>query len=504
MLKMANIELIRKLYFKEGRSIRRLAKDLGYSRQTIRKALEDSEIPIYTRKAPYVSPVLDPIIPIIKEWLRNDRSAPAKQRHTAAQIFRRLVDEYDFNGGESTVRRFVRQLKQEWQEFPPSSSIPLEFEPGEYAQFDWGEVFIDLNGKRTKVMLFCMRLLYSRKIFLKVFPHQRQEALFQGHAEAFIYFGGVPKTIIYDNMKTAVKRVLEGAKREEQEAFVQFRTHYMFDAQFCAPNKGNEKGQVEKLVQTSRAQFLVPVPSVTSLQEVNAYLQSQCDRYEMKSVPRSKEKVKERFINEQNELLPLPTTHPCGRKRHVAVNTLSLVSFETNTYSVPTRYAGRKDVLLHAYVDRIDILIDRQVIASHVRSYDQHLEVFELDHYLDELERKPRAIQHARPMKNSSLSSVYQSFHRETLKQHGHAKELIRVLKLHREFPADLIELAVQRSLEDRLFTCDGVKQFIYQAHHPAITKPKPFLYNRTEKIEVNRPSLHSYDQLLKKGSVLH
>lgn len=501
---MANKALIRKLHFKDGLSIRRLAKDFGYARQTIRKALETSEIPTYTRKIPYVSPVLNPVIPIIKEWLQSDRNAPAKQRHTAAQIYRRLVNEYDFTGGESTVRRFVRQLRLEWQELTPPSSIPLEFELGEYAQFDWGEAFIDLNGKRTKVMLFCMRLLYSRKIFLKIFPHQRQEALFQGHADSFSYFGGVPKTIIYDNMKTAVKKVLEGTKREEQLSFVQFRTHYLFDAQFCAPAKGNEKGQVEKLVQTSRSQFLVPVPNVTSIQEVNTYLLEQCDRYENHSVPRSKETVGERFLEEQKELLPLPDRHTCGRKLEVTVNTLSLVTFETNMYSVPTRYSGRKDVLLYAYVDQIDILIGSQVIASHSRTYDRHQEVFELDHYLDELERKPRAIEHARPLKSTPLPAVYKAFHQETLKQYGHAKELIRVLKLHREFPAHLIEVAIQQSTDEHLFTCDAVKQFIYQVHHPAITKPHPLHYHGTAKVNVKPPSLDLYDQLLKKGSVLH
>jgi len=181
-------------------------------------------------------------------------------------------------------------------------------------------------------------------------------------------------------MKTAVKKVLEGTKRDEQVAFVQFRTHYLFDAQFCAPAKGNENGQIEKLVQTSRSQFLVPVPKVTSIQEVNDYLLEQCDRYE--------------------------------------------------NHSVPTRYSGRKDVLLYAYVDQIDILIGSEIIASHIRTYDRHLEVFELDHYLDELERKPRAVQHARPMKSASLPAVYKVFHSETLKQYGHAKELIRVLML--------------------------------------------------------------------------
>ena len=166
MLKMANIELIRKLHFKEGRSIRQISKDLKLSRQTIRKALEQNEIPTYQRSKPVANPVIDPVKQTIIRWLTDDETAPVKQRHSAAQIHRRLVKEYGFKGGESTVRRFVRQYKQLTE--APNSSIPLEFDPGEFAQFDWGEVFIILNGVETKVMLFCLRLLYSRKIFVKV------------------------------------------------------------------------------------------------------------------------------------------------------------------------------------------------------------------------------------------------------------------------------------------------------------------------------------------------
>lgn len=446
---MANIELIRKLHFKEGRSIRQLSKDLKLSRQTIRKALKQNEIPTYQRSKPVANPVIDPVKPIIIQWLKDDETAPLKQRHSAAQIHRRLVKEYGFKGGESTVRRFVRQYRQLTE--APNSSIPLEFDPSEIAQFDWGEVTIILNGVETKVMLFCMRLLYSRKIFVKVFPHQRQEALFQGHADAFDYFGDVPKTIIiYDNMKTAVKKVLEGTKREEQEAFIQFRSHYLFDAQFCAPAKGNEKGQVEKLVQTARAQFLVPVPRVSEIQELNQYLLEQCDVYEETFVPKTKKKVGDRFLIEKEQLLPIIGKHPCARKVKANVNSLSLVNFETNAYSVPTRFSGRKETQIYAYVDHIEIWLDGNCIAKHERSYKKLQEVFEVDHYLDELERKPRAIQHARPIRKANLPPSYQEFYKRSLSKFGHGKEFIKLLKLHREFTIETVEQAVESCVREQ------------------------------------------------------
>lgn len=503
MIKMANIELIRKLHYVEKRSIRQLSKDLGYSRQTIRKALEQNEIPRYTRTAPIKRPAIDAVKPLILQWMQEDQTAPLKQRHSAAQIYRRLVNDYQFTGGESTVRHFVRQVKQEWDLLSPPSSIPLEFQAGEFAQFDWGEVIIELNGIEIKCMLFCMRLLYSRKIFVKVFPHQRQEALFQGHLDAFNYFGGVPKTIVYDNMKTAVKKVLEGTKREEQEAFIAFRSAFLFDAQFCAPAKGNEKGQVEKLVQTARAQFLVPVPKVTSFEELNDYLKMCCDRYDLHKVPNSTELVHQRFTEEKVLLLPILSRFDCARRIQVNINTLALVNFETNRYSVPTRYSGRKDAFLYAYVDKIIVQIDGETIAEHERLYTQHGELLDIDHYLDELERKPRAIPFARPLKKNTLPPSYQSFYRETNLRYGHGKELIRVLKLHRDYPASAVENAVRQSVEKQLFTCDAVKQFLYQTLHPAIANPLPMMYEVTESIRVKPPALGDYNELLK-GGIYH
>ncbi|WP_234969405.1 IS21 family transposase [Bacillus massilinigeriensis] len=380
----------------------------------------------------------------------------------------------------------------------------MEFDPGEFAQFDWGEVIIILNGIERKVMLFCMRLLYSRKIFVKVFPHQRQEALFQGHADAFDYFGGVPKTIVYDNMKTAVKKVLEGTKREEQEAFIQFRSHYLFDAQFCAPAKGNEKGQVEKLVQTARAQFLVPVPRVSEIQELNQYLMEQCDAYEDTFVPKTKERVGDRFLQEKEYLLPIIGTHPCARKVKAGVNSLSLVNFETNSYSVPTRYAGRKEALIYAYVDYVEVWLDGSCVAKHERSYERLQEVFEVDHYLDELERKPRAIQHARPVRRAKLPPIYQEFYKRTLSRYGHGKEFIKLLKLHREFLIEMVERAVESCVKEQLFTADNVKHYLYLMTQPEAAKPAPIKYEMEQAVAVKAPTFSPYDQLLQKGRFIH
>ncbi|WP_181742228.1 IS21 family transposase [Thermoactinomyces mirandus] len=200
--------------------------------------------------------------------LRQDEQAPPKQRHTARRIYQRLVEEYGFTGGESTVRSFVRELKIT----KPKAFVQLELPQGNFTQFDRGQADILLKGRQVTVQVFCMRCTFSRKIFVKTFFHKKQEALLQGHVNAFEFFGSVLQTITYDNLKTVVKKILGGKNREEQDCFVRLRAHYSFNSHFCDPAKGNQKGQVENLVKMVKQQYFTPMPSVSSLDELNQML----------------------------------------------------------------------------------------------------------------------------------------------------------------------------------------------------------------------------------------
>ncbi|MFS0554750.1 IS21 family transposase [Brevibacillus sp. 179-C9.3 HS] len=357
---MANYEFIRKQHFVLGKSIRQVSRETGYSRQVIRKALTTTEIPVYKLSKLKPKPVIESVQSIILEWLRQDEQAPPKQRHTAKRIFQRLVEEYGFTGGESTVRRYVRQLRVS----PPKAYVPLEFPPGKFAQFDWGEVDILLFGKQVTVQVFCLRCTYSRKIFVQTFFHQKQEALLQGHVNAFEFLGAVPHTIVYDNLKTAVKKILEGKNREEQERFTQLRAHYLFESYFCEPAKGNQKGQVGNLVKMVKQQFFTPMPSVASLNELNDWLLQKCLSYEDTRVPRSTITVGEAFIQDKECMLPLPS-HPleCYRMIPVKSNSLSLVTFEQNAYSVPVSYAS-KELVCRVYADDLAIYHNGELIAT--------------------------------------------------------------------------------------------------------------------------------------------
>jgi transposase len=235
-------EAVRKACLRDGKSQRSVSRETGMARNTIRKLLKATEPPQYHLSKPRVRPVLQDYAPIILAWLEADLAAPRKQQHTAKRIFDRLVEEQGFPGSERSVRRYVAEVRETVRE----GHVPLAFEAGEMAQVDWIEkVTVKLAGQLCKVNVFGMVLNYSGGIYFEAFDCLKQEAFFQGHANALAFFGGVPRTLTYDNLKTAVTKVLKGKNRLGNERFVAFRSAYLFDSRFCNPGKGNEKGRVE-------------------------------------------------------------------------------------------------------------------------------------------------------------------------------------------------------------------------------------------------------------------
>lgn len=271
---MVDIEYIRKKHYVEGWSIRKIARNLGISRQSVRKALASAEMPQYKRTRPRPFPVMDPYRAIILAWLEADAAAPPKQRHTAKRIYDRLVEEYSFTGAESTVRRFVRLLKAKI----PEAYVPLTADWGEQAQVDWGQAVVKINGVSTVVHLFCLRLRASGVCFAQAFPTEKLEVFLAGHRLAFEWLGGVPAQCIYDNPKTAVVKILAGPYRQEHEYFAHLRAHYLFESHFCNPARAHEKGAAENLVGYVRRNALVPVRDFASWEELNTHLLDWCNR----------------------------------------------------------------------------------------------------------------------------------------------------------------------------------------------------------------------------------
>ena len=261
MLTVEQIEVIRRAYYCEHKSVRAIARELGHGRRVIREAISGtSPTPRqYKLREAKPRPVIGPVAPIIDGWLEQDRAAPRKQRHTAKRVYDRLVQEHGFKGSERQVREYVRAWKRAHE--GEVAFIPLAYSPGVEAQCDWGEALVRVGGVEQTAQLFCMRLAYSLKPFVCAFPTARQECFLAGHLAAFEAFGGVPHLISYDNLTTAVLRVLSGRARVEQDSFIAFRGHYLFESHYCLPGiKGaHEKPFVESLVGYSRLDGHLPI-----------------------------------------------------------------------------------------------------------------------------------------------------------------------------------------------------------------------------------------------------
>lgn len=249
MISMAQLHRIKWLHEREGLSERKIALELGVSRNTVSKYLAQEETPTtLTRQKSYgnrtYSDEVQRVLPVIDEWLRNDQTVWKKQKHTAARIHDRLVKEYGFTGSASNTRAIVARRKKKLKEV----FIPLQFQLGHQFQFDWGEADIHLQGQMRRVYLFCIQMSASRKRFVRAYLHERQEAFLDGFVQAFNYLGGVPAEGLLDNLKSAVVKILAGRDRVEQETFQALQAHYLFKAEFCNVRSGNEKGNEKRVV----------------------------------------------------------------------------------------------------------------------------------------------------------------------------------------------------------------------------------------------------------------
>jgi len=446
VLKVDQKEQIRRAFFIEGKSIRQIARERHHDRRTVRAAIRDASPSRYKLTNSRPRPVLGPYVAIIDEWLARDKFSPPKQHHTSRRIYHRLVEEHSFSGGESTVRDYVR--KHQNRQRPVF--IPLSYEPGEDAQADFGEAMVLMKGRPLNVQLFVGRLCYSKIPFLVASPNQQQEALFEGHEKSFDFFGGVPRSIWYDRMSQAVKKALPGHRPEEQEAFIAFRSHYLYESRFCNPREAHEKGLVENLVGYARRNYLVPVPEVDSFRELNDLLKQRCLKEAGRRLRGETETIGEMWEQERLRLLPFPAyPYPCCRTVSVRPNRLSMVTFQTNRYSVPVK-CDAKSLLLRAFVDRVEITDGIRVVAVHERCYGREQDVLDVFHYLPLLKQRPGAFDHAKPLKMWKRPPVMDSYleHlRERLPHRTATMEFLQVMELCVSHSLDEVAAAVERAM---------------------------------------------------------
>jgi len=478
----------------EGLSQREAARRFGLHRNTVRKMLTFSVPPGYRRTKPLSRPKLDAVTAIIDQILEADRTAPVKQRHTAKRIYDRLRAEHGFSGGTTIVKDYVR----EWHARTQEMFVPLSHPPG-HAQADFGEAVAVIGGVEQKIHFFCLDLPHSDACFAKAYPAERTEAFLDGHNAAFGFFGGVPLSILYDNTRLAVARILGDGKRQRTQAFAELQSHYLFRDRFGRPGKGNDKGKVEGLVGYVRRNCLVPIPVVASLAELNAHLEQSClDRLDHR-VRGHAETIGERLVRDLGALQGRPSVpYEACERRAARVSSLALVRFDRNDYSVPTAY-GHRPVLVRGYVEEVVIACGAEIIARHPRSYGREDFLFEPRHYLALLEQKIGALDQAAPLQGWDLPEAFATLRRLLEARMGKSgkREYIQVLRLLETFRLEDVHAAVREALRLGAIGFDAVKHLVLCRIERRPPKLDLKLYPYLPRVAVATTSARAYMALL-------
>jgi len=360
----------------------------------------------------------------------------------------------------------------------PCAFIPCDPEAGYEGEADWGTATAILAGEEVRLKFFCMRSKYSGKHFVRFYSCERQQAFFDAHIHAFSFFGGIFPVLIYDNLTTAVEKVLQGRDRIEQEAFSKFKAYYSFESRFCNRDSGHEKGGVEGLVGFARRNYMVPIPEAANLEELNEKVFRQCVSYGNHKMVGRDRTVNELYEEEKAHLLSLPEAVFSNVKISAGrVDKYATVIVDKNRYSVPNRYAGFRVKVLH-YADRVEIFIGAKRVATHERSYGNNKWILTPDHYLELIQQRPMAFNSARPIRQwrkiwpPALNKLLERFCSAQGETKG-IKDFIAVLMFYRDYAAGEIEAAVELAIENNISSSDGVRHLlIYTGDTGAVIGP--------------------------------
>jgi transposase len=428
---------------RDGLTIRQIADQLNHSPKTILKALAHPEPVSPATSVPRAAPVFGPFRAAVDAILAADETAPRKQRHTASQVFRRLVAEHAYPGGYDQVRRHLQQRRRDRRE----TFVPLEHRPGVRAEADFGHIHADFPDGRRQVPVLLVTWSYSNAPFAIALPTERTEAVLHGLVEAFAFFGCVPAELWWDNPRTVAVHLFRGRDRTLHPRYAALASHYPFTPRFCLPATPTEKPRVENRVFDLQRRWATPVPRVADLAALNAHLRGCCVAARGRTCGDNAASVGVRFEQDAAAALPVPgrafdacVTHP-GQ-----VDKYQTVRFDGNHYSVPRRWAFRP-VTVKGYVDRVAVVAGGQTVADHPRSYGRRVKVLDPLHYLVVLGHKPAALDHAPVSRDWHLPAAFPALRRDLEARLGPAagaRQYIRVLQLLARHPTAVVERAIE------------------------------------------------------------
>ena len=501
------LSVIRRWHGRDGLSIREIARRTGLSRNTIRKYLASGVTePKYPARRS--ASKLDPYAQTLLSWLKRESGRNRKRRRNLKQLYRDLVS-LGYQGSYDRVAAFAREWRQREREAANRAGrgtvVPLTFAPGEAFQFDWSEDWAHVGSRQMKLQVAHFKLSHSRAFMLRAYPLQAHEMLFDAHNHCLKALGGIPERGIYDNMKTAVDKVGRGKQRKVNARFRAMASHFLFEAEFCNPAAGWEKGQVEKNVRDARHRIWQDAPTFADITALNVWLEQRCQAlwHEIRHPEQSSRTIAEVLADERTALMAMPPPFDGFVEHTKRVSPTCLIVFERNRYSVPAAFANQV-ISLRVYADKLVLVAEANVVAEHVRVFNRDhnhhgTTVYDWRHYLAVVQRKPGALRNGAPF--SELPTSFKQLQSVLLKRAGGDREMADILALVLHHDEALVEQAVREAIDSGVISKTHILNRLSRlldATPPGLLQPPPALRLSDEPVA----NTERYDYLRENGYV--
>ena len=455
MLIVETIAKIRRAYFSQRKTIKEICRELRISRKVVRKVIRTGATEFRYERSRQPMPRLGPWRERLDVMLEANAQKAARERLTLIRIFEELQG-LGFDGSYAAVRRYALRWGEEHSSATAAAYIPLSFAPGEAYQFDWSHEIVVLNGATTTVKVAHVRLCHSRMMFVRAYPRETQEMVFDAHDRAFAFFKGACQRGIYDNMKTAVETVFVGKDRQYNRRFLQMCSHYLVEPVACTPASGWEKGQVENQVGLVRERFFTPRLRFKSYDELNAWLVDKCLSWARTHAhPEQNERtIWEAFEEERPKLVEYRARFDGFHSTQASVSKLCLVRFDNNHYSVNASAVGRP-VEFQAYADRVVVRQDGRMVAEHPRKFGRGETAYDPWHYVPVLARKPGALRNGAPFKDWVLPAALDKIRRKLGGSNDGDRQMVKILAAVLTDGLPAVEAACGQALAEGVHSAD-------------------------------------------------
>jgi len=467
MLVVETIAKIRRAFFRQGKPIKAICRDLGVSRKVVRKVIRSGATEFRYEREVQPLPKIGRWSDELDQLLAANAAKPARERLTLIRLFEELRGR-GYEGGYDAVRRYARRWSKERGQSTAAAYVPLSFAPGEAYQFDWSHEIVLLSGVTVTVKAAHVRLCHSRMLFVRAYPRETQEMVFDAHDRAFAFFRGACQRGIYDNMKTAVETVFVGKDRLYNRRFLQMCSHYLVDPVACTPASGWEKGQVENQVGLVRERFFTPRLRFKSYDELNAWLLDQCIAHAKahRHPDLSEQTIWEAFEAERPKLVPYTGRFDGFHAVPASVSKTCLVRFDNNKYSVTASAVGRP-VEIHAYADRVVIRQDGRIVGEHPRAFGRGATVYDPWHYVPVLARKPGALRNGAPFKAWVLPAAMERVRRKLAGTDDGDRQMVDILVAVLADGLPAVEAACAEALAHGVHSADVILNILARQRDP-------------------------------------